>query len=85
MNPRSWLDRAGRTLGVESLPASVQAPNLSRDGRHVAIEQRVSKNTDVWVIYLLRGTTTRVTDDPGADSRPVFSPDGSRVAFERGT
>jgi len=50
----------------------------------LAIERRDGGNSDIWVIDLSRGTTNRVTTDPGDDIRPVLSPDGSRVAFGRG-
>ena len=79
----TWFDRTGKTLGAESLAGDLQAPNLSRDGRRVAIERVTAGASDVWIIDLSRGTTTRVTDDPGDDQRPVFSPDGTRVAFTR--
>jgi len=79
-----WLDRTGNRLSVESLTGSLQAPNLSRDGKRLAIERTDASGTDVWVIDLVRGTNTRLTDDPGDDSRPVFSQDGTRVAFTRG-
>jgi eukaryotic-like serine/threonine-protein kinase len=80
----TWFDRTGKTLGTESLAGDLQAPNLSRDGQRLAIERRDGGNSDIWVIDLSRGTTTRVTTDPGHDIRPVLSPDGSRVAFSRG-
>jgi len=79
----TWFDRTGKTLGTESLAGDLQAPNLSRDGQRLAIERRDGGNSDIWVIDLSRGTTTRVTTDPGDDIRPVLSPDGSRVAFAR--
>ena len=78
-----WFDRTGKRLSVESLTGSLQAPNLSRDGKRLAIERTDVSGTDVWVVDLVRGTSTRLTDDPAADIRPVFSRDGSRVAFTR--
>ena len=38
-------------------------------------------NVDVWLIEVNRGVGTRFTFDAGADGDPVWSPDGTRVAF----
>jgi eukaryotic-like serine/threonine-protein kinase len=36
---------------------------------------------DIWLLELSRGISTRLTSDAAYDWRPVWSPDGSRVAF----
>ena len=71
-------------MSVESLTGFLQAPNLSRDGTRVAIERTDAAGTDVYIIDLARGTNTRVTVTPGSHIRPVFSPDGRKIAFGRG-
>lgn len=38
-------------------------------------------NFDVWLIDLVRGGTTRFTFDAAADNAPLWSPDGTRIAF----
>ncbi|MBB4660161.1 CehA/McbA family metallohydrolase [Parvularcula dongshanensis] len=37
----------------------------------------------IWVLDLESGTATRVTDGPGMDARPRWSPDGTKIAFVR--
>ena len=85
----TWVDRTGRTLS----PVSDASPNtglgaisfaLSRDERQVAITLATGspQNRDVFIIDAIRGVRTRLTTDPGTDSSPVWSPDGSRIAFE---
>jgi hypothetical protein len=83
-SPLVSFDRTGQQLQSITLTGSLQAPSLSRDGRRVAIERTDPTGIDIWVIDLVRGTNTRLTDDPGPDIRPVLSPDGERVAFARG-
>ena len=82
-SPLMRFDRTGNLIRTESLTGTLQAPSLPRDGKRLAIERAEGSGIDVWVIDLVRGTNTRLTDDPLPDTRPVFSPDGERVAFTR--
>jgi dipeptidyl aminopeptidase/acylaminoacyl peptidase len=38
---------------------------------------------DIWTTDPLTGVATAVVTDPAQDSAPMFSPDGTRIAFER--
>jgi Tol biopolymer transport system component len=58
--------------------------DLSADGRRAAIVRAVDGNEDIWVVDLERGTQRRMTSDPVADAGPVWSPDGTRIAFYTG-
>ena len=61
----------------------IRALSLSPDEQKVAAEitdVRTSQ-TDVSVIDARRGTTSRVTTTHGPDEMPVWSPDGTRIAF----
>src|SRR5262249_53853022 len=84
----TWFDRAGREVGtVGSLIKSgfADTPRLSPDGRRVAIAPAVANletvNQDIWVIDLARDLPTRLTFDPTREVAPIWSPDGSRVAY----
>jgi serine/threonine protein kinase/Tol biopolymer transport system component len=77
----TWVDRAGENLGTLGYPGphEAQHPAVSPDGQRVAVSRTVQNNTDVW---LLEGDRTRrLTFDAGVDQMPIWSPDGSRVAF----
>ena len=79
----TWLDRAGKSLGTVSSPATYGDLALSLDGKKAAVSLvDAQRNEDVWVLDLHRGgLPTRFTFDPGRDFAPVWSQDGSRVAF----
>jgi dipeptidyl aminopeptidase/acylaminoacyl peptidase len=78
-----WLDRSGKHTGTVGEPDADEpdSPRLSHDGRTVALRRTVSGNRDVWLIDPVRGVRRRFTFDAAAESGPIWSPDGSRIAF----
>ena len=50
---------------------------ISPDGKFVAYV----RNGHIWVQQADGGSAIQVTDDPADDSDPVFSPDGTQIAF----
>jgi Tol biopolymer transport system component len=70
------VDTAGEP--DESAP---QFPELSPDGRRLAITRLVQSNFDVWLADLMRSSRTRFTFDAAFDMYGVWSPDGTRIAF----
>ncbi len=84
----AWRDREGNeieTLGDEEFYFSVE---LSPDDTSAAvtIEDNATGSQDIWVFDVARGIKSRFTFSPGSDNSPIWSPDGSRIAFasERG-
>jgi Tol biopolymer transport system component len=77
----SWYDRDGKRLGVVGEPAANANLALSPDAKRVAFERFDRSNNDIWVADLERGSSSRLTFDPSADVWPVWSPDGSRIAY----
>jgi len=79
----AWFDRQGDELGIIGSVKQQFNPAVSRDGRRVAVEvlDPQTSKTDIWLIDVRRGAETRFTFDAGDDVSPVFSPDGSEVAF----
>ena len=76
-----WFDRTGRELAEIAPAADFRAPALSPDGKRIAIRRTDAGNLDLAMIEPGRGTSTRFTFDPGQDGNPIWSPDGSRIAW----
>jgi eukaryotic-like serine/threonine-protein kinase len=78
-----WVDRAGTLLGnVGAIDdQAMAAPELSRDGRRVAIFRTVDGNADVWVMQVGGGIPSRFTFNTKVEGFPVWSSDGERVVF----
>ncbi len=80
----TWLDRTGKTLGVVGEPmAALARPQLSPDDTQVVFRQTDGWNPDIWRRDLVSGIPTRVTFSR-LNHNPVWSPDGSRIAFASG-
>lgn len=79
-----WFDRSGKQIDSIGEPddsgGGVDA-DMSPDGSAVARVRSVNGNADVWLVETARGVLRRLTSDPGLDREPIWSPDGTRIAF----
>lgn len=82
----------GHSLLLEGPAGGVMAPAWSADGTLVAFAMNVAPGDDPdtvdtnMEIFVVRSDGTglrRLTDHPGLDTNPAWSPDGSRIAFTR--
>jgi Tol biopolymer transport system component len=78
----AWANRKGTT---EILPGQARqnwgTGRASPDGRRIANSiSRDKMGTDIWILDAQRGTTTRLTFG-GDNTRPIWTPDGSRIVY----
>jgi len=59
----------------------VEYPAISPDGTRIAFMGHEAGDYDIYVAELATGSATKLTDTPGSDGWPVWSPDGSTIAF----
>jgi len=77
-----WFDRSGKEIGtVGDADSEKLFPSASPDLAYVAFFGRVNGNVDIWVLETRRHVLSRFTDHVGVDLGPVWSRDGSRIAF----
>jgi len=80
----TWIDRAGKTLGVLGEPALFEDDAVSPDGAHVAVEvKRAGSRGNIWIYDAERATRVPLdTNTAGPNlSSPRWSPDGKQVAY----
>jgi serine/threonine-protein kinase len=87
----AWMDEAGKVIPIAGGPANYQSVRLSPDGRRLATIMTDQKRAwNLSVLDLERGirlilTSELVrTSDWSPDNRPVWSPDGTHIAYSAG-
>ena len=76
-----WVSRTGTPLSTLPLASGPwQAPVLSPDDRFAI----VPNGNDLWRVDLARSVATRLTSNGAANADPIWSPDGSQIAFTMG-
>ena len=77
-----WVDRSGREIRMVGNPGNWNSPSPSADLSRLAVAMRdATGNADVWLMETRRGILSRFTTHPAEDVFPVWSHDGSRIAF----
>lgn len=66
---------------TETQPTPGPEKSLTYDGLIVFTKQE-GNNTDIYTIHTNGNDLKRLTNSPWADSEPMWSPDGTRIAFE---
>jgi Tol biopolymer transport system component len=67
-----------RTLPIEGW---VEYPSFSPDGTRITFMGHDGADYEIYVADVATGAVRQLTDSPGSDGWPAWSPDGSKIAF----
>ena len=79
-----WFDQTGKRLASLGGASEVElAPSLSPDETRVALVRPDVRSgaTDIWIVEISRGISSRLTLDRFQENFPIWSTDGTRIAF----
>jgi len=77
------LDRQGQTVGKVGEPGFYVQPGISPDGKRVVVMRTDARtsNQDIWTFDIASGKGYAVTNDASPENAPIWSPDGTHVAY----
>ncbi len=77
-----WFNRSGERTAAIATPGGYASIDLAPDGKRVAIHRHQGTGGDSWFFDVAQGRMQRLTFDPTQENAsPIWSPDGTRVAF----
>ena len=79
--PVVWMDRGGNTRPLWVSPANWFNVRFAPEGRRLAMDIFSGPTSDIWVYDWERDTATPLTRHPAGELKPVWTPDGRRIAF----
>ena len=77
-----WMDRAGKQIAAAGEPGTWGPPRISPDGNRAVVAKTGpdGKTAHLWLLDI-SGTAQQISDGPMHEGSPVWSPDGSRIAY----
>ena len=81
--PLIWIKTDGSVIGDATPPGFFVDPQISPDGKQIAVATRDSPkgNYDVAILDIATRAMRKLTVNPANDRDPVWSPDGKSVVF----
>jgi predicted Ser/Thr protein kinase len=83
----AWVGRDGKPLGTLSELGRINQVKLSPDGKRAVtsrVELETGNSSDIWITDLAAETSTKFTfGGGGTNAQPVWSPDGTYIAWVR--
>ncbi len=78
-----WMDRTGKVMGNAAADADYHQVRVARDGRKAlaALIDRKTGLSALWTLDIARKNLRRASVDAIDHERPVWSPDGTQIAF----
>jgi hypothetical protein len=81
----AWMDRSGKQIRTVGKPGNIQNDALSPDEKILAYSVSDGNGrSDIWLYDIARDSASRFTFGPGAVTTPIWSPDGTRIAYAVG-
>jgi eukaryotic-like serine/threonine-protein kinase len=78
-NQFTWVSRKGEPSGTVGPPGNYRTLALSPDGRRLVYTDAADGNLKI--LDMQRGLVTVFTSEPGVETAPVWSPDGTRIYY----
>jgi len=79
-----WFNREGKQIATLPFQGDYRQIALSPDESMLAVDRMDETSTDlsnIWLLDLSRGASSRLTSYRASDWYPIWSPDGRRIAF----
>ena len=76
-----WVDRDGKEELISTEVRPNSQPVISPDGQRLALANDVDRQQDIWIYDLARNTLVRLNFDDSREMNPLWSTDGTRVAY----